>query len=114
MTLTKLIRISWLTFLLAATSAVLGRTPTTHQSGRNKPSSHNATKKLVWYPNPTEERISSYNVYEKTNGGDQPPSWKRIATVRQPNFPLRKLTPGTHVLAVTACSKSGESARSAE
>jgi hypothetical protein len=112
--MTSLIRVSWLTFLLVTATVVSGRAPTTHQRDRNKSLSHSTSQKLVWEPNPNVERISSYNVYEKTEGEGQSQVWKRIATVHEPSFPLRKLTPGTHVLAVTACSTSGESERSAE
>ncbi len=110
----RLTAILCLTLMLTGATAIWGRDPKTHQSRPRRPTSHSSSQKLVWDANPIEERIACYNVYEKIDHGSQPPTWKRIATVNQPSFSLRELTRGTHILSVTACSKSGESARSAE
>src|SRR5438105_15738790 len=101
-------------FLTEGSQPLGGREPATHQTSRKIAVSRSVSKKLVWNANPIEEGISSYNVYEKIDNGRQPPFWKRIGTVHKPNFTLRKLTPGSHVFAVTAVSKFGESPRSSE
>jgi hypothetical protein len=100
-------------FLTGGSQPLVGREPATHQA-KKIAASPSAPKKLVWDARPSVEGVSSYNVYEKIDNGSQPPSWKRIGTVRKPSFTLRKLTPGSHVFAVTAVSKSGESLRSSE
>ena len=110
----KLTTILCLTLFLAESPAVVGREPATHQTARRIGVSRSVSKKLVWNANPVSEGISSYNVYEKIDNGRQPPFWKRIATVHEPSFTVRKLTPGSHIFAVTAVSKFGESPRSSE
>ena len=101
-------------FLTGGSRPLVGREPATHQTSGKTAVSGSVPKKLVWDARPIEEGVSSYNVYEKVDNGRQPPFWKRIGTVHKPNFTLRKLTPGSHVFAVTAVSKFGESPRSSE
>ena len=110
----KLTTILCLTLFLAESPSLVGREPATHQTDRRSGVSRSVSKKLVWNANPVGEGISSYNVYEKIDNGRQPPFWKRIATVHTPSFTVRKLTPGTHIFAVTAVGKFGESPRSSE
>ena len=110
----KLTTILCLTLFLAESPSLVGREPATHQTGRRIGVSRPFFKKLVWNANPVAEGISSYNVYEKIDNGRKPPFWKRIATVHEPSFTVRKLTRGTHIFAVTAVSKFGESPRSSE
>ena len=97
-------------FLTEGSQPLVGSEP--HQTNRKIAASRSVSKKLVWNASPIEEGISSYNVYEKVDNGRQPPFWKRIATVHKPSFTFRK--PGSHVFAVTAVSKFGESPRSSE
>ena len=110
----KLATILCLTLFLAESPSLVGREPATDQTGRRIGVSRSFSKKLVWNANPVAEGISSYNVYEKIDNGRQPPFWKRIATAQGPSFTVQKLTPGTHIFAVTAVSKFGESSRSSE
>ena len=70
-----------------------------------------SSKKLVWDANPAEEGISCYNIYQRIDNGSDPPHWKKIGTVRKPEFTVRRLKKGSHVFAVSACSRFGESAR---
>jgi len=110
----RLTTILCLSLFLTESSSLVGREPPTHQTAGKTAESHSVSKKLVWNANPIEEGISGYNVYEKIDNGRQPPFWKRIATVHKPSFTVRKLTPGSHIFAVTAVSKFGESQRSSE
>jgi len=110
----RLTTILCLTLFLTESPSLVGREPPTQQTGKKIASSHSVSKKLVWNANPIEEGIDSYNVYEKIDNGRQPPFWKRIGTVRKPSFTVQKLTVGSHIFAVTAVSKFGESQRSSE
>jgi hypothetical protein len=101
-------------FLIECSPPLVGREPATHQPGRQIAVSRSVSKKLIWNANSLEEHISSYNVYEKIDNGRQPLFWKRIGTVRTPSFTVRKLTPGTHIFAVTAVGEFGEGTRSSE
>ena len=108
----RLTTILCLTLFLTESSSLVGREPATHPTGGKIAVSRPVSKKLVWNANPIEEGIYCYNVYEKIDNGREPPFWKRIATVHQPSFTFRK--PGSHIFAVTAVSKIGESQRSSE
>jgi hypothetical protein len=101
-------------FLTEGSRPLVGREPATQQTSRKIAASRSVSKKLVWSANPIEEGVSAYNIYEKLDNGRQPPFWKRVGTVSKPIFVLRKLTPGSHVFAVTAVGKFGESPRSSE
>ena len=91
------------------TSFVLGNDRSGKTRGASK--STGSSKKLVWNANPSEERISCYNVYQRIDNGSEAPYWKKIGTVREPAFTVKGLKKGPNTFAVSACSKSGESPR---
>src|SRR5262245_11807414 len=91
-----------------ASLVVAGDHPPTKRQTSNSATN---SKELVWNANPAEEGITSYNVYQRIDNGNDPPRWKKIGTVREPKFTVKRLKKGSHVFAVSACSKFGESAR---
>lgn len=63
---------------------------------------------LVWDPNPVNDLVTSYNVYEKTGTS----SYKFFKNVTGTNWTLPKLTTGPHTFIVTAVNWAGESVKS--
>jgi len=104
----SLITACCLILICGQTSFVLGN----DQSGKARGAkSTGSSKKLVWNANPSEERISCYNVYQRIDNGSDAPYWKKIGTVREPAFTVKGLKKGPNTFGVSACSKSGESPR---
>ena len=112
--LRRLSNVLCLILFLTVPSLVQGRDPAPRKKEKKEAVARSSTKpkKLVWNENPTAERVTCYNVYERIDNGTETPHWKKLATVNEPSFTLPKLKHGSHVFAVSACSPYGEGPRS--
>src|SRR5436190_23783239 len=100
----RLTTILCLTLFLTESRSLVGREPSTHQTGGETAESRSLSQKLVWNANPSNEGISGYNGYEKNDNGREPPSWKRIPTAHKPSRTVRNAPPRPPIFAATAAS----------